>query len=231
MIRNEWANAHTKISSMFTYKSVTLILQQNIYCIIIWFFTVPNWVSFSGKKSHQCGVSPWIRSIPMSNLICSNACGTACGKDRVSFWIIHISDNIPICSGTYSEDRLFRNYHITYRQWKSIIISLDINHIEVSFRDIWRQITWRIIPNSFVRETSGESCHEIIHFCLGIIGSFFTVPNWVSFSGKKSHQCGVSPWIRSIPMSNLICSNASGTACGKERLAFACQKRLAIAIF
>jgi hypothetical protein len=29
MIRNEWANAHPKISSMFTYKSVTLILQQN----------------------------------------------------------------------------------------------------------------------------------------------------------------------------------------------------------
>ena len=32
MIRNEWANAHTKISSMFTYKSVTLILQQNKIC-------------------------------------------------------------------------------------------------------------------------------------------------------------------------------------------------------
>ncbi len=31
MIRNEWANAHPKISSMFTYKSVTLILQQNIF--------------------------------------------------------------------------------------------------------------------------------------------------------------------------------------------------------
>ena len=30
MIRYEWANAHPKISSMFTYKSVTLILQQNI---------------------------------------------------------------------------------------------------------------------------------------------------------------------------------------------------------
>ena len=29
MIRYEWANAHPKISSMFTYKSVTLILQQN----------------------------------------------------------------------------------------------------------------------------------------------------------------------------------------------------------
>ena len=34
MIRNEWANAHPKISSMFTYKSVTLILQQNTFCQI-----------------------------------------------------------------------------------------------------------------------------------------------------------------------------------------------------
>ena len=31
MIRYEWANAHPKISSMFTYKSVTLILQQNMF--------------------------------------------------------------------------------------------------------------------------------------------------------------------------------------------------------
>ena len=35
MIRNEWANAHPEISSMFTCKSVTLILQQNIICQIL----------------------------------------------------------------------------------------------------------------------------------------------------------------------------------------------------